>query len=177
MLATPQQSLEAAAEWARQQGLAAHVLSAEIEGESREVGGVHAALARAVATGRGAFQAPCVLLSGGETTVTVQAQGAAHPPGRGGRAGEFCLGLLMGLRGHPGIWGLAADTDGIDGVEHNAGAWVTPSAWQRAADLGLSIHDHVARHDSFGFFDALGDLVVTGPTHTNVNDFRALLIV
>ncbi|MEY2781198.1 MAG: hypothetical protein RL307_902 [Pseudomonadota bacterium] len=178
MIATPAQSMQAAAERARSLGLTAHVLSAEMEGESREVGGVHAALAKAIAQGQGAFQAPCVLLSGGETTVTVQAtqQNPNAKPGRGGRAGEFCLGLVLGLRGQHGVWGIAADTDGIDGVEHNAGALVMPDTWQRAVDLGLSIHDHVARHDSFGFFEALDDLVVTGPTHTNVNDFRALLI-
>lgn len=176
MIATPAQSLQAAAERARSLGLHAHVLSAEIEGESRDVGGVHAALAKAVALGQGAFQKPCVLLSGGETTVTVQGSNPSARPGRGGRAGEFCLGLLLGLRGQAGVWGIAADTDGIDGVEHNAGALVTPQSWQRAADLGLSVHEHIARHDSFGFFEALGDLVVTGPTHTNVNDFRALLI-
>ena len=178
MIATPAQSLQAAAARARSLGLTAHVLSAEVEGESREVGGVHAALAKAIAQGQGAFQAPCVLLSGGETTVTVQSapQNPNAKPGRGGRAGEFCLGLVLGLRGQQGVWGIAADTDGIDGVEHNAGALVMPDTWQRAVDLGLSVHDHVVRHDSFGFFEALDDLVVTGPTHTNVNDFRALLI-
>ena len=176
MMATPMQSLQAAAQFAREQGIQAHILSDEIEGESREVGGVHAALAKAVATGKGAFAKPCVILSGGETTVTVDAQSTPRK-GRGGRAGEFCLGLVLGLRAQAGVWGLAADTDGIDGVEHNAGALVYPDTWQRALQAGLSVHEHAACHDSFGFFDALGDLVVTGPTHTNVNDFRALLVV
>lgn len=180
MMATPGQSLQAAAHWAKAQGWRAHVLADDMEGESHEVGGVHAALARAVAQGKGAFEKPCILLSGGETTVTVQSTvgvSVPHRKGRGGRAGEFCMGLLLGLKGHAGIWGLAADTDGIDGVEHNAGAWVRPDSWQRALDQGLSVHEHLASHDSFGLFESLGDLVVTGPTHTNVNDFRALLIV
>ncbi|NBO15325.1 MAG: glycerate kinase [Betaproteobacteria bacterium] len=177
MMATPAQSLQAAADFARAQGLQAHILSDEIEGESRDVGGMHAALAKAVALGKGAFPKPCVILSGGETTVTVDAKAPSGRQGRGGRAGEFCLGLVMGLRGQAGVWGLAADTDGIDGVEHNAGALVQPDTWQRALQAGLSVHEHVASHDSFGFFEALGDLVVTGPTHTNVNDFRALLVV
>lgn len=177
MMATPAQSLQAAADFARAQGLQAHILSDEIEGESRDVGGMHAALAKAVALGKGAFPKPCVILSGGETTVTVDAKTPSGRQGRGGRAGEFCLGLVMGLRGQAGVWGLAADTDGIDGVEHNAGALVQPDTWQRALQAGLSVHEHVASHDSFGFFEALGDLVVTGPTHTNVNDFRALLVV
>ncbi len=177
MIATPQQSLEAAAELARSMGLQAHVLSDEVEGESREVGKVHAALARSVAMGRSTFQAPCVLLSGGETTVTVRPLPQGQTRGKGGRAGEFCLGLAQSLGGHPRIWALAADTDGIDGMEENAGARVDPTTLKRAADQGLKVTDHLARNDAHGFFQALGDLVVTGPTHTNVNDFRAILIV
>jgi len=177
MIATPQQSLEAAAELARSMGLQAHVLSDEVEGESREVGKVHAALARSVAMGRSTFQAPCVLLSGGETTVTVRPLPPGQSRGKGGRAGEFCLGLAQSLGGHPRIWALAADTDGIDGMEENAGARVDPTTLARAADQGLKVTDHLARNDAHGFFQALGDLVVTGPTHTNVNDFRAILIV
>ncbi len=177
MIATPQQSLEAAAELARSMGLQAHVLSDEVEGESREVGKVHAALARSVAMGRSTFQAPCVLLSGGETTVTVRPLPPGLSRGKGGRAGEFCLGLAQSLGGHPRIWALAADTDGIDGMEENAGARVDPTTPKRAADQGLKVTDHLARNDAHGFFQALGDLVVTGPTHTNVNDFRAILIV
>ena len=180
LIATPQQSLQAAADAARAAGIAAYILSDEIEGESREVAKVHAAMARAVAKGQGAFQKPCVILSGGETTVTIRprAPGAADTPkGRGGRAGEFCMGLAQALQGMDGVWALAADTDGIDGVEDNAGAQVAPDTLARAAALGLKITDHLQRNDAYGYFSALGDLVVTGPTHTNVNDFRAVLVL
>ncbi len=177
LMATPQQSLEAAAQVARAAGLNAYVLSDEIEGESREVGKVHAALARASARGVGPFQKPCVILSGGETTVTVRAQAPGTPKGRGGRAGEFCLGLAEALQTQPGVWALAADTDGIDGSEDNAGARVAPDTLARAAALGLKPSAHLDRNDAYGFFEPLGDLVVTGPTFTNVNDFRALLVL
>lgn len=177
MIATPAQSLAAAAEAVRAAGLAAYVLSDEIEGQSQDIGRMHGALARAAAQGQGAFARPCVLLSGGETTVTLGATPPAGPPGRGGRAGEFCLGLAQALKGQPGVWALAADTDGIDGAQDNAGAIVTPDTLARARDAGLSLADHAHRHDAYGFFSALGDLVVTGPTHTNVNDFRALLVL
>jgi glycerate 2-kinase len=176
LIATPQQSLDAAAEAARALGLRAYVLSDEIEGESREVGKVHAALARSTALGRSSFEAPCVILSGGETTVTVRPRADGQKKGRGGRAGEFCLGLAQALGGQPGVWALAADTDGIDGVEDNAGALVTPDTLERAAAVGLKVSDHLSRNDAYGFFEPLGDLVVTGPTHTNVNDFRAVLV-
>ncbi len=177
MIATPQQSLEAAAEAARAQGLNAYILSDEIEGESREVGKVHAALARAAARGQGPFQKPCVILSGGETTVTLKPQPPGTPRGRGGRAGEFCLGLAQALQGLPGVWALAADTDGIDGIEDNAGARVSPDTLSRAVALGHKVDDHLQRNDAYGFFAAIDDLVVTGPTHTNVNDFRAILVL
>jgi hydroxypyruvate reductase len=177
MIATPQQSLEAAADAARAAGLAAYILSDEIEGESREVGKVHAALARAVALKNQPFQTPCVLLSGGETTVTIRQQPPGTPKGRGGRAGEFCLGLALGLQGQPGVYALAADTDGIDGVEDNAGAFVAPDTLARALAQGMKIAGYLDRNDAYGYFDPLGDLVVTGPTYTNVNDFRAILIV
>ena len=172
MIATPQQSLEAAAEVARAAGLAAYILSDEMEGESREVGKVHAALARAVARRDAPFAKPCVILSGGETTVTVKSKG-----GRGGRATEFLLGCAITLHGEPGVHVLAADTDGIDGVEDNAGAIVTPSTLARAAALGLKAPDFLDRNDAYNFFKPLGDLVVPGPTFTNVNDFRALLVL
>jgi len=172
MIATPQQSLEAAAELARRAGIAAHILSDEIEGESREVGKVHAALARAVARRGEPFARPCVILSGGETTVTVKAKG-----GRGGRATEFLLGCAIALQREPGVWVLAGDTDGIDGVEDNAGAVVAPDTLQRAAALGLKAQDFLDRNDAYNFFAPLGDLVVPGPTFTNVNDFRALLVL
>ncbi|MCW5637961.1 MAG: glycerate kinase [Rubrivivax sp.] len=172
LIATPQQSLEAAAELARAHGIAAHILSDEIEGESREVGKVHAALARAVARRGEPFARPCVILSGGETTVTVRQKG-----GRGGRATEFLLGCAIALQGEPDVWVLAADTDGIDGVEDNAGAIVAPDTLARAAAQGLKAADHLDRNDAYNFFAPLGDLVVPGPTFTNVNDFRALLVL
>lgn len=172
LIATPQQSLEAAAALAREHGIAAHVLSDEIEGESREVGKVHAALARAVARRGQPFAKPCVILSGGETTVTVRGR-----PGRGGRASEFLLGCAIALQGEAGVHVLAADTDGIDGVEDNAGALVGPDTLARAAALGLKAREHLDRNDAYGFFAPLGDLVSPGPTYTNVNDFRALLVL
>jgi len=171
LIATPQQSLEAAAALARAAGVEAHILSDEIEGESREVGKVHAALARAVARRGEPFRRPCVILSGGETTVTVKAKG-----GRGGRATEFLLGCAIALQREPGVHVLAADTDGIDGVEDNAGALVTPDTLARAAAAGLKPAEFLDRNDAYNFFAPLGDLVVPGPTFTNVNDFRALLV-
>ena len=172
MIATPQQSLEAAAARARASGVEAHILSDEIEGESREVGKVHAALARAVAHRGQPFAKPCVILSGGETTVTVKSKG-----GRGGRAGEFLLGCAIALQGQPGVHVLAADTDGIDGIEDNAGAVVTPDTLARALDSGMKAAEYLDRNDAYSFFAGLGDLVVPGPTFTNVNDFRALLVL
>jgi len=177
MMATPMQSLQAAAEAARAAGLNAYILSDEIEGESREVAKVHAALARAAARGQEPFQTPCVILSGGETTVTIRPQAPGFSKGRGGRAGEFCLGLAMALQGQEGVWALAADTDGIDGVEDNAGALVTPDTLNRCAQLAFKPAEFADRNDSYRLFEALGDLVVSGPTHTNVNDFRALLVL
>ncbi len=172
LIATPKQSLEAAAALARTAGIGVHVLSDEVEGESREVGKVQAALARYVARHGQPFAKPCVILSGGETTVTVKTQG-----GRGGRATEFLLGCAIALQGEAGVHVLAADTDGIDGVEDNAGAIVTPDTLARAAAAGLKPADFLDRNDAYNFFAPLGDLLVPGPTFTNVNDFRALLIV
>ena len=177
LIATPQQSLEAAAVAARAAGLDAYILSDEMEGESREVGKVHAALARAVARRGQPFARPCVILSGGETTVTIRPRLPGAAKGRGGRAGEFCLGLAQALQSEPGVYALAADTDGIDGVEDNAGACVAPETLQRAAGLGMKIDRYLDRNDAYGYFSALDDLVVTGPTHTNVNDFRAILVL
>ncbi|GAB2471128.1 glycerate kinase [Comamonas humi] len=177
VIAAPQQSLQAAAEAARAAGLAAHVLSDEIEGESREVGKVHAALARAVSAHGQPFAKPCVILSGGETTVTVRPQAPGTPRGRGGRAGEFCMGLAQALQGAGSIWALAADTDGIDGVEDNAGAVVTPDTLARARAAGLKVDAYLDRNDAYSFFQPLGDLLISGPTHTNVNDFRAILVL
>ena len=177
LIATPQQSLEAAAAAARSAGLNAYILSDEMEGESREVGKVHAALARATAHHGQPFQKPCVILSGGETTVTLRPRAPGAAKGRGGRAGEFCLGLALALQGQSGVYALAADTDGIDGVEDNAGAFVAPDTLARGAALGMKIDQYLDRNDAYGYFEALGDLVVTGPTHTNVNDFRAILVL
>jgi hydroxypyruvate reductase len=157
-----------------------------MEGESREVGTVHAALARAAAKSSPksgdsvqtqTFVRPCVILSGGETTVTVRPRLPSAAKGRGGRAGEFCLGLAHSLLGLSHVYALAADTDGIDGVQDNAGAYVDPTTLERAEALGMKIHDHLDRNDAYGYFEPLGDLVITGPTFTNVNDFRAILIL
>ena len=182
MIATPLQSLAAAAALARQSGIGVHVLSDEMEGESREVGKVHAALARHVARHGAPFSKPCVILSGGETTVTVKSAGdglraPGAGPGKGGRATEFLLGCAIALQGEPGVHVLAADTDGIDGVEDNAGAIVTPDTLPRAEAAGLKPAEFLDRNDAYNFFKPLGDLVVPGPTFTNVNDFRAVLIV
>lgn len=177
LVATPWQALEAAAAAARAAGVDAVILSDEIEGESREVGKVHAAMARSVARRGQPFTKPCVILSGGETTVTVRPRAPDAPRGRGGRAGEFCLGLAKALQGEASVWALAADTDGIDGVENNAGAFVVPDTLRRAHTVGADIEDALQRNDAWGYFAALGDLLVTGPTHTNVNDFRAILVL
>ncbi len=186
LTAAPQQSLEAAAEVARNAGLHAYILSDDMEGESREVGTVHAALARSAAkstaksgdlTQAQTFIRPCVILSGGETTVTVRPRLPGAAKGRGGRAGEFCLGLAQSLQGLDHVYALAADTDGIDGVQDNAGAYVAPTTLARAEAQGMKIHDFLDRNDAYGYFEPLGDLVITGPTFTNVNDFRAILIL
>jgi hydroxypyruvate reductase len=180
MIATPQQSLQAAAEVARAAGIKAYILSDEIEGESREVGKVHAALARAVAHKNQPFEKPCVILSGGETTVTMRLQAAGADKGqrgRGGRAGEFCMGLALALQGQSGVYAIAADTDGIDGIEDNAGAYVAPDTLARARARGMKLDQYLDRNDAYGYFEPLGDLVITGPTHTNVNDFRAILVL
>jgi glycerate 2-kinase len=171
MIATPRQSLEAAAAVARAAGITPYILSDEMEGESREVGKVHAALARSVAHAGTPFTKPCVILSGGETTVTVKAKG-----GRGGRATEFLLGCAIALQGQRGVHVLAADTDGIDGIEDNAGAIVTPDTLARGLAQGMKAQEFLDANNAYGFFAPLGDLVVPGPTFTNVNDFRALLI-
>ncbi|MFZ1964888.1 MAG: glycerate kinase [Roseiarcus sp.] len=170
LIATPQMSLRAAAEAARAAGVAPVLLGDAIEGEAREVGKVFAGVARSAARHGEPARPPCVLLSGGETTVTVRGKG------KGGRNAEFLLGLALALDGAPRIYALAGDTDGVDGSEDNAGAYVAPDTLARAAALGLRARGRLADNDAYSFFEALGDLVVTGPTLTNVNDFRAILI-
>jgi glycerate 2-kinase len=170
IIATPLQSLEAAAAIARAAGIAPLILSDSIEGEARDVALVHAASVRHCARHGQPGAPPCAILSGGETTVTVRGTG------RGGRNAEFLLALAVALDGLPGIDALAADTDGIDGTEDNAGAVLAPDSLARAAARGVSAKALLADNDGYGFFSALDDLVVTGPTFTNVNDFRAILV-
>lgn len=171
-IATPRMALEAAADAARAMGVTPLILGDALEGEAREVGTVLAGIALSARTHGHPLPAPCVLLSGGETTVTIRAE----RPGRGGRNGECLLGCALALAGTPGIWALMGDTDGIDGSEDNAGAVCTPDSLARARAAGLDPRGRLAGHDSHGVFSVLGDLVTTGPTLTNVNDFRALLI-
>jgi hydroxypyruvate reductase len=170
LIGTPQASLEAAAELAQAAAVTPLILGDAIEGEARDVALVHAAIARQVAAHGQPARAPCVLLSGGETTVTIRGKG------RGGRNAEFLLALTIALDGHPRVHAIACDTDGIDGTEDNAGAIAGPDSLQRAAALGLRAKDFLADNDGYTFFSRLGDLVVTGPTLTNVNDFRAILV-
>jgi len=167
MIATPQMALEAAA---RVADIPVHILGDSIEGEARDVGKVMAAIALQVTRHGQPFAAPCILLSGGETTVTVRGNG------RGGRNVEFLLAAALALRGETGVHGLAGDTDGVDGQEEIAGAYFGPDTLTRAFALGVKPQDSLDRNDGHGFFQALGDAIVTGPTLTNVNDFRAILI-
>jgi hydroxypyruvate reductase len=169
-IAAPQMALEAAAAVARDAGFAVHILGDAIEGEARDVGSVFAGIARQVAERNQPFAAPCVLLSGGETTVTVRGSG------RGGRNVEFMLSLAIALEGHGRIHALAGDTDGVDGLEEIAGAYLRPDSLERARSLGLRPKDMLDNNDAHSFFSALDDSVITGPTLTNVNDFRAILI-
>jgi len=199
IIATPQMSLEAAAEVARHAGIAPYILGDRIESEARHLGTALAGIARHVADHGQPFDTPCVLLSGGETTVTVRHKG------RGGRNSEFLLALGIALQNHPRIFALAGDTDGVDGTEEIAGAIWSPDSAARAAALGLRPRDNLdntiapalshfpmslriagsairwatilRNHDAHPFFERLGDGVITGPTMTNVNDFRAILIL
>ncbi|MGQ7814837.1 glycerate kinase type-2 family protein [Metapseudomonas furukawaii] len=170
LIAKPQQSLDAAAERVRAAGLTPLILG-DLEGESRDVAKVHAGIARQIVLHGQPIKPPCVILSGGETTVTVRGNG------RGGRNAEFLLSLTDSLKGLPGVYALAGDTDGIDGSEDNAGAIMTPCSYRRATELGLSSSDELDNNNGYGYFAALGDLIVTEPTRTNVNDFRAILIL
>ena len=170
MIATPQMALEAAAAVARAAGIPTHILGDSIEGEARDVGIVMAGIALQVARHGQPFTPPCILLSGGETTVTVRGDG------RGGRNVEFLLSLGVALNGQAGIHAIACDTDGVDGQEEIAGACLAPDTLARAWALGLKPRERLANNDGHGFFQALGDSVICGPTLTNVNDFRAIYI-
>jgi hydroxypyruvate reductase len=170
LIATPQMALEAAADVARAHDVQPLILSDRIEGEARDVGKVLAAIAMQVASVGQPLPPPCVLLSGGETTVTVRGDG------RGGRNVEFLLSVAVALNAHAGIHAIAGDTDGVDGAEEIAGAYLAPETLARARSLGVNARSSLERNDGHGFFKALGDSVVTGPTLTNVNDFRAILI-
>jgi len=171
VIATARRSLEAAAQLFRDNGIAPVILSDSITGEAKEVAKVMAAVARETRLHGTPFKPPVALLSGGECTVTVR-----RTAGRGGRCGEFLLGLGIELEGVADVHAIAADTDGIDGSESNAGALLTPDSLARARALGLDARKYLAANDSYGIFTSLGDLVVTGPTRTNVNDYRAILI-
>ncbi len=171
LIARPQDALEAAARAAEAAGVAPVILGDSIEGEAREVARVMAGIARQAANHSQPAPPPCVLLSGGETTVTLRGQG------RGGRNAEFMLALALALDGRAGIHAIACDTDGIDGSEDNAGALIGPDTLARAAAHGLDAKARLADNDAYGLFEALGDLIVTGPTLTNVNDFRAVLVL
>jgi hydroxypyruvate reductase len=170
IVATPQAALKAAAAVAREAGILPLILGDSIEGEAAEVGRAMAGIARQAAVHGQPAPPPCVLISGGETTVTVRGQG------RGGRNVEFLLALAVALNGLPKVFALAGDTDGVDGAEEVAGALVTPDTLARAEALGIDARARLADNDGHGFFEALGDQIVTGPTRTNVNDFRAILI-
>ena len=170
MTASPAQALAHAISRARDAGYAVHSLGDAVEGEARVVGRDQARLARGIRAGTGPVAVPCVVISGGETTVTVRGRG------RGGRNAEFLLAAMIELGGAPGIHALAGDTDGIEGVESSAGAYAAPDSLARLAAAGLDARDRLDDNDAWTVFDRLGDLVVTGPTLTNVNDFRAILI-
>jgi hydroxypyruvate reductase len=169
-VATPQLALEAAANVARSAGYAPYILGDAIEGEARDVAKTMAGIALQVARRGQPVTPPCVLLSGGETTVTLRGRG------RGGRNVEFLLSLALALRGEPAIHALAGDTDGVDGQEEVAGAVLTPDTLARAWARGIKPRERLDDNDGHGFFEALGDSVVTGPTLTNVNDFRAVVV-
>lgn len=170
LIATPKQSLDAAADRARACGINPLILGDTIEGEAREVAKVLAAIAGYIKQWDQPIKKPCVILSGGETTVTVKGRG------RGGRNAEFLLALALQLKGQEGIYALAADTDGIDGCEDNAGALLTPDTYSQALNLKINMAEMLANNDGYNFFSQLNALLVTGPTRTNVNDFRAIYI-
>lgn len=171
LIATPQMALEAAAQYAHEQQLQTHVLSDRIEGEASEVGSMMAELSHQIMANKKQIKMPCVVLSGGETTVKVKGNG------KGGRNVEFLLAMAIALNGKKRVYALAADTDGIDGKEEIAGAIITPTTLQRAHRKNLDAQAFLDNNDAHSFFTALGDSVITGPTHTNVNDFRAVILL
>ena len=171
VIASARQSLQAAARFFQGHGIATVMLGDSVTGEASEVAKVYAALVREIGVHDQPFQAPVALISGGECTVTVRGSG------RGGRCAEFLLSLAIELDGMPGVYALAGDTDGIDGTEDNAGAVLGPDSKARAEQLGLSARQRLVNNDGYSYFEALGDLLVTGPTRTNVNDYRVILIV
>ena len=172
IVASPAQALQAAARAASDLGYSPVILGDSIEGESRELGRIMAGIARSVRTLGHPAHAPAMLLSGGETTVTIGEEGA----GRGGRNTEFLLALALELGGQEGVWALAGDSDGIDGTEDAAGAIVSPDTLERSQEAGFSARETLQRHDSYSLFDATGDLIRTGPTLTNVNDVRIVMV-
>ena len=169
-IVTPQDALDAAATVAEEAGIRPLILSDSVEGESREVALAHAAIARDILRRGQPAEPPCVILSGGETTVTIRGRG------RGGPNTEFLLALALALGGEPGVHAIACDTDGIDGTEDNAGADISPDTLVRGLSRGINARDCLSNNDAYSYFEELGDLVVTGPTRTNVNDFRAVLV-
>ncbi|MBG56311.1 MAG: glycerate kinase [Deltaproteobacteria bacterium] len=171
LIATPKQSLHAASQAVIEAGIKPLILGDNLEGESRDVGKIHAEKAIQIQKYGNPISPPVVILSGGETSVTVKGSG------RGGPNTEFILSLLQELRGQDGVWAIACDTDGIDGTEDNAGAFISPESFKKSQKLGLDPSDYISNNDSYSFFHKLGGLVSTGPTMTNVNDFRALLVL
>lgn len=174
IIATPHQSLEAAAAWFRERGITAVVLGDTVTGEAREVAKVYAALVREIRRHAQPWAPPVALISGGECTVTIGRANLAR--GRGGRCSEFLLALAVELDGLEGVHALACDTDGIDGSEDNAGALLYPDSLARADQAGVSALGKLLANDAWDFFGRIGDLVVTGPTRTNVNDYRIILV-
>ena len=171
LIATPKQSLQAASRAVSEAGIKPLILGENLEGESRDVAKIHAETALQIQKNGNPLSTPTVILSGGETSVTVKGSG------RGGPNTEFTLSLLQELRGQDGIWAIACDTDGIDGTEDNAGAFISPESFKKSEKLGLDPADYLSNNDSYSFFHELGDLVSPGPTMTNVNDFRAILVL
>ena len=171
LIATPKQSLQAASRAVSEAGIKPLILGENLEGESRDVGKIHAEMALQIQKNGNPLSPPAVILSGGETSVTVKGSG------RGGPNTEFTLSLLQELRGQDGIWAIACDTDGIDGTEDNAGAFISPESFKKSEKLGLDPSDYLSNNDSYSFFHELGDLVSPGPTMTNVSDFRAVLVL